>query len=78
MEAKCGNKLIYYEIDKNLEDVIFSNTTITRSVYYMVQIICFKDLSESISDYRRIVLLMFQMKNDIDVLHECGFIKQWF
>ena len=33
----------------------------------------FKDLFESIPDYRKIVLLMFLIKKDNDLLHECGF-----
>ena len=36
---------------------------------------CFEDLFESIPDYRKIVLLMFFIKNDVDVLHECAFLK---
>ena len=35
----------------------------------------FKDLFESIPDYRKIVLLMFLIKNDNDLLAECGFLK---
>ena len=35
----------------------------------------FKDLFESIPDYRKIVLLMFLIKNDNDLLKECGFLK---
>ena len=33
----------------------------------------FKDLFESIPDYKKIVLLMFLIKNDVDMLYECGF-----
>ena len=36
---------------------------------------CFKDLFESIPDYRKIVLLMFLVKNDVNFLYECGFLK---
>ena len=32
-----------------------------------------KDLFDSIPDYRKIVLLMFLIKNDNDLLHEIGF-----
>ena len=35
----------------------------------------FKDLFESIPDYRKIVMLLFPIKNDIDKLNECGFFK---
>ena len=35
----------------------------------------FKDLFESIPDYKKIVLLMFLFKNDVNFLYECGFLK---
>ena len=35
----------------------------------------FKDLFEIIDDYRKIVLLIFLIKNDNDLLTECGFLK---
>ena len=35
----------------------------------------FKDLLESVPDYRKIVLLMFLIKNDVDLLVEFGFSK---
>ena len=35
----------------------------------------FKDLFESISDYKTIVLIMFFIKNDVNFLYECGFLK---
>ena len=35
----------------------------------------FNDMFESIPDYRKIVLLMFLTKNDVDLLNECGYIK---
>ena len=35
----------------------------------------FKDLFESIPDYEKIVLLMFLIKSDVDILYECGFLK---
>ena len=34
-----------------------------------------KDLFESISDYKKIVLLMFLIRNDVNFLYECGFLK---
>ena len=35
----------------------------------------FKDLFDSIQDYRNIVLLMFLIKNEVALLHERGFSK---
>ena len=35
----------------------------------------FKDIFESFPDYRKIVLLMFLIKNDNDLLTECPFLK---
>ena len=41
----------------------------------MVIVIYFKDLFESTPDYKKIVLLMFLIENDVDYLYECGFLK---
>ena len=35
----------------------------------------FRDLFESIAEYKKIVLLMFLIKNDVNFLYECGFLK---
>ena len=35
----------------------------------------FKDMFESISDYRKAVLLMFLFENDVDLVNECGYLK---
>ena len=35
----------------------------------------FNDMTESIADYRKIVLIMFLIKNDVNLLYECGFLK---
>ena len=35
----------------------------------------FKDLFESIPDYKKIILLIFIIKNDVNLLYECGFLK---
>ena len=35
----------------------------------------FKDLFESIPDYKKIVLLMFLNKNNVNFIHECRFSK---
>ena len=36
---------------------------------------CFKELFESIPDYKKIVLLIFLIKNDVIFSYECGFLK---
>ena len=35
----------------------------------------FKDMFESIEDYRKIVLLLFLIRNDSDLVREFGFLK---
>ena len=35
----------------------------------------FEDLFESIPDYRKILLIMFLIKNDVNLLYESGFLK---
>ena len=35
----------------------------------------FKDLFESIPDYKKIVLLMFLIRTDVNFSYECGFLK---
>ena len=37
--------------------------------------IYFEVIFESIPDYRKTVLLMFLIKNDDDLLNECGYLK---
>ena len=41
-----------------------------NNVYY------FTHLFESIPDYKKIVLLIFLIKNDVNFLYECGFLKR--
>ena len=41
----------------------------------MKNVIYFRDLFESIPDYRKIVFLIFLIINDIDFLEECGLFK---
>ena len=41
-------------------------------MYYVTY---FEDLFESIPDYKKIVSLIFVIKNDDDLLTECGFVK---
>ena len=36
----------------------------------------FKDLFESIPDYRKTLLLLFLIKNDGELSTECGFLKK--
>ena len=35
----------------------------------------FEDIFESIANYKKIVLIMFLNKNDVNFLYECGFLK---
>ena len=35
----------------------------------------FKEFFESIPDYKKIVIIMFLIKNDVNFLYECGFSK---
>ena len=35
----------------------------------------FTDFLESIPDYKKFVFLMFLIKNDVNFLYECGFLK---
>ena len=37
---------------------------------------CFKDFFESIPDFWKIVLLLFLIENDFELLKECGFLKK--
>ena len=36
---------------------------------------CFTDLFESIPDYKKIALILFLIKNEVNFLYECGFLK---
>ena len=47
-------------------------------IYYMDNTNYFRDLCESKSDYRKIVLLIFLIKNDSDLVEECGYLKDVF
>ena len=53
----------------------FSKILITHTISYMANIKSFKEIFESKTDYRKIVLLMSLIKNDVDLLNECGFLK---
>ena len=37
--------------------------------------IYFEDLFESIPDYKKIILLIFLIRNDVNLLYECEFLK---
>ena len=54
----------------------FSNITITHSVYQMSNINYFKDFFESIPDYKKVVLIMFLIRNDVNFFYECGFLER--
>ena len=41
----------------------------------MIDVNYFTDLFESIPDSEKSVLLMFVIKNDVNFLYECGFLK---
>ena len=68
-------KLINDQIDTPHAVMCFSKITITHSVKQMDRVNYFKDMFESIPDYRKTVLLMFLIKNEDDFLQECGFLK---
>ena len=71
-----GIKLIYDQIETAHADMCFSNITITHSVYYMNNHNYFKDIFESIHDYKKVVLLIFLFQNDKNLLNEVGFTQR--
>ena len=54
----------------------FSNIIILHSVYSMNHLKYFEDFFNLISNYRKIVLLKFLKKNDVDFLTKCEFLKK--
>ena len=70
-----GIKLIFDQIDTAHSDMCFSNITTTHSVHWMDNLIYFKDLFESIPDFREIVLILFSIQIDKNLLEEMGFSK---
>ena len=68
-------RLIYDQIDTPHADMCFSIIVITHSISVMDHKDYFKDLFKSIPNYRKIVLLMFLIGNDLDFLTECRFFK---
>ena len=72
---KFGIKIIYDEIDSGHADMCFSDITMTHSVYSMIYEKFFKDMLESMPDCRKILLLVFLIENDVDLLNEYGYLK---
>ena len=70
-----GRKLIYDQVDSLLCDIYFSIITITHSVYKMDHISYLKDLLKSVPTFRKIVKQVFPIKNDWNLLTDCGFWK---
>ena len=44
-------------------------------MFYMDHMNYFTDLFQPIPEYKKIVLIMFLNKNDVNFLYECGFLK---
>ena len=73
---KYGIRTIYDQIDTPHADMCFSNIAIPHSVCKMDNSNYFKDLFESIPNYKKIVLIIFLIQNDKDLLHEIGFSER--
>ena len=71
-----GTKIIYDQIDTALADMCFSNITITFLYIKKENSIYFGDTFESKLDYRKILLIIFLIKNDPDLLLEIGFSER--
>ena len=71
-----GVKLFYDQIDTAQADMSFSNFTVTHSAFEMNNVNYIRDLFESMFDYRKIVLLMFSIKNDKNSIKEFVFSKK--
>ena len=37
---------------------------------------CFKDLFESVPDFKKAISLFFRNKNDVKLLKDCGFLNE--
>ena len=68
-----GNKLIYDQLDTTHADMCFSNITIAHSVYKMNYENYFKDMFESIPEYREIVSIKYIFRKDKNLLREVSF-----
>ena len=69
-----GIKLIYDEIDAAHRDMSLNDFTIKPSVILNGKRVFYKDLFETIPNFRKTVLLLFSTKNDFSVFHGCGFL----
>ena len=78
MKKNYGIKLVYDEIDSSVADMSFSNISITHSVYHMTHVIDFEDLYEARPYYSKTVISRFLIKIDVDILHECGYLRNYF
>ena len=56
----------------------FSIIIRTNSVYYLNNKNYFKGSFGPIQDYRKTVIILFSIKNDVDILRECGFSNNDF
>ena len=74
-EENYGKKLVYDQIDSANCNMCFSNISITHFIFKMNYEKYFKDLFESIPDYKKIVLLIFLIQKDKKFLKEIGFSK---
>ena len=74
-EEIYGIKLMYNEIDTAHHDMQYSNIILTHSVYQLKYGKYFKVLFESITNYRKMVLLIFLNKDGKNSLKEIGFSK---
>ena len=73
--ANFGIKLNYDEIKTALADLCFSKITKTHCLCKMDDINCFEDLFESTPGYKKLVLIMFSIKKDVDISQEDGYLK---
>ena len=70
-----GIKLTNDQIERPHAEMCFSNITIPHSLFWMDHINNFKDMIESIQNFREIVFSMFLNENDADLIHEGAFSK---
>ena len=56
-------------------DLWFSKITIAQFVYWVHRTNDFKDLFETIPDYRTVVLLMPLINSGVQIVHECRLLK---
>ena len=68
-------KIKYDQVDTPLSEMCFNSIIATHSVYYMNHVNYLKNLFESIPDYKKIVLFLVLIKNDVNLLTEYCFLK---